>query len=181
MGTHWLRKWSLLVLGVIAVGLGAVGVVVPLLPTTPFLLLAAACFMRSSDRLYGWLIRSRWLGDYLRNYREHRAMTLGAKISALTLLWGVIGYSAIMVVDSWWLRILLGAVATGVTAHLLCLRTFPRDRHRGRGGEGHGESSVSEARDRSENRCQPRPPGGGPPMACRAMSHDFLLGTHHHP
>lgn len=153
MARQRLRKWFLLVVGVTAVGLGAVGVVVPLLPTTPFLLLAAACFMRSSDRLYGWLIRSRCLGSYLRNYRDHRAMTRGAKISALTLLWGVIGYSAIMVADSWWLRLLLGAVATGVTVHLLCLRTFARDRHTGT------------SRNRSGTRPQPSPAEGGPPMA----------------
>ena len=155
MARQRLLRWLLLVVGVIAVGLGAVGVLVPLLPTTPFLLLAAACFMRSSDRLYRWLIQSRWLGAYLRNYREHRAMTRGAKVSALTLLWGAIGYSALVVASSWWLRILLGVVATAVTIHLLCLKTMARDSHTGRD------------RDRSETRPQPRPTEGGPPMAAK--------------
>ena len=114
--------------GIIAVGLGAVGVFVPLLPTTPFLLLAAACFIRSSDRLYAWLIRHPWFGSYIRNYREHRAVTLRAKVVTLTLLWGVIGYSAFCVARAWWLRAALGAIAAGVTIHLLQLKTLTRER-----------------------------------------------------
>ncbi len=126
MGRQGILRWFLLVVGLLAVGLGIVGIVVPLLPTTPFLLLAAACFMRSSDRLYQRLIHHRWLGGYIRNYREHHAMTLQAKASALILLWGAIGYSALVVANTWWLRFLLGAVATGVTVHLLRLKTLAR-------------------------------------------------------
>ena len=80
MGSRRIPRPVLVVVGVAAVVVGAVGVVVPLLPTTPFLLLAAACFMRSSDRLYRWLTRNRLLGDYIRNYREHRAMTWRANV-----------------------------------------------------------------------------------------------------
>lgn len=76
----------LVTVGIIAISVGAIGVFVPLLPTTPFLLLAAACFIRSSDRLYAWLIHHRWFGSYIRNYREHHAITLRAKIVSLTLL-----------------------------------------------------------------------------------------------
>ena len=119
-------RWFLAAVGVCAVVLGAIGVVVPLLPTTPFLLLAAACFIRSSDRLYVWLIHHRWFGDYIRNYRERRAMTRRAKGVALTLLWTVMGYSAWTVTTSWWLRLLLGSVAVGVTLHLLHLKTLTR-------------------------------------------------------
>jgi uncharacterized membrane protein YbaN (DUF454 family) len=114
--------------GVGAVVVGIVGIFVPLLPTTPFLLLAAACFVRSSDRLYLWLIHHRWLGTYIRNYREHRAMTLRAKVTALVFLWAVIGYSAVVVAEAWWLRLLLLTVALGVTVHLSRLRTAPRPR-----------------------------------------------------
>jgi len=113
--------------GILAVGVGTVGVFLPLLPTTPFLLLAAACFIRSSDRLYSWLIHHRWFGSYIRNYREHRAITRRAKIVTLILLWGVIGYSAFAVATTWWWRALLGVVAAGVTLHLLCLKTLKRE------------------------------------------------------
>src|SRR5512137_972615 len=81
-------RWFLIISGLIAVGVGTVGIFVPLLPTTPFYLLAAACFFRSSDRLYNWLIGNRWCGPYIRNYREHRAIPRHAKIIALILLWG---------------------------------------------------------------------------------------------
>jgi len=113
--------------GIIAIIVGAIGIFVPLLPTTPFLLLAAACFIRSSDRLYAWLIHHRWFGSYIRNYREHRAITLSAKIVSLTLLWGMIGYSAVFVARAWWLRTLLGIIAVGVTIHLLQLKTLTQE------------------------------------------------------
>lgn len=119
-----LKQGLLVSIGILAVGLGSVGVFVPLLPTTPFLLLAAACFIRSSDRLYVWLIHHRWFGSYIRNYREHHAVTLRAKIVTLTLLWGVIGTSAVFAVAAWWMRALLGVVAAGVTIHVLHLNTL---------------------------------------------------------
>lgn len=122
-----LRKWLLIAAGVIALGLGVVGVFVPLLPTTPFLLLAAASFFRSSDRLYAWLIDHKWFGAYIRHYREYRAIPLRAKIVTLLLLWSVIGYTAVAIVTVWWLRALLGVVAVGVTIHILHLRTLTKE------------------------------------------------------
>ena len=115
-------KQLLLVAGVLAVGLGIVGAFVPLLPTTPFLLLAAACFARSSDRHYQWLMNHRWLGAHVRNYREHKATTRRVKVVTLALLWGSIGYAAIAVADGWLVRALLACVAVGVTIHVLSLR-----------------------------------------------------------
>jgi hypothetical protein len=106
------------------VGLGVLGIFVPLLPTTPFLLLAAACFVRSSPRLYAWLIQHKWFGKYIRYYREYRAIPLQVKIGALVLLWGVIGLTAWRVVNAWWIRALLGVIAVGVTVHLVHLRTL---------------------------------------------------------
>ncbi len=99
------------------------GIFLPLLPTTPFLLLAAACFVRSSPRLHDWLLEHPWFGDYIRHYREHRAITLQAKILSITLLWSVIALSAVAM-SSWWIRGFLGVVACGVTAHLLHLKTL---------------------------------------------------------
>jgi uncharacterized membrane protein YbaN (DUF454 family) len=121
------RKWLLIGAGVIALGLGVTGVFIPLLPTTPFLLLAAGCFFRSSERLYSWLIGHPWFGSYIRHYREHRAITLRAKVVTLLLLWGVIGFSAFAIVNAWWARALLGIVAVGVTVHILHLKTLTRE------------------------------------------------------
>ena len=122
-----LRRVLLVSVGVLSVGLGVVGIVVPLLPTTPFLLLAAACFVRSSDSLYRWLITQRILGPYIRNYREHRAVTWQAKAVTLVLLWAVIGYSAFGVVRAQALRIVLLLIAVAVTAHVLSLKTLTKE------------------------------------------------------
>ena len=119
-----IRKYVFVSAGVVCVGLAMLGLFLPLLPTTPFLLLAAALFMRSSDRLYRWLTTHRWFGSYIRNYREHRAVSARAKVAALALLWATIGYTAWKVVDSLGVRILLLLIAAGVTVHLLSLRTL---------------------------------------------------------
>jgi uncharacterized protein len=119
-----LSKWLLMSLGILAMAVGLIGVVVPLLPTTPFLLLAAACFVRSSDTMYGWLTTNRLFGGFIRDYREQRGVTARAKITALALLWGVIGYTALTAVDAAWLRVLVAVVAVAVTIHLLRLKTI---------------------------------------------------------
>ncbi len=76
------------VAGVIAVLLGILGIFLPLLPTTPFLLLASWCFARGSDRLHGWLLSHRVFGEYLRNFEAGRGIPLRAKIVATVMLWG---------------------------------------------------------------------------------------------
>lgn len=119
-----LRKGFYTVCGVLFVGLATLGIVLPLLPTTPFLLLAAACFFRSSDRLYQWLITHRWFGSYIRNYREHRALTLRTKIVTVGLLWATLGFTICGLVNSLVLQIVLFLVGTGVTVHVLRYRTL---------------------------------------------------------
>jgi hypothetical protein len=117
-----LGRVLLVSLGVAATAAGIIGLVVPVLPTTPFLLLAAACFVRSSDRLYRGLIGNRWFGRTIRSYREHRAVPRRTRIIALVMLWTAIAFSAIRV-DAWWVRGLLALIAGLVTLHLLRLRS----------------------------------------------------------
>lgn len=85
-------KFFLAALGCLSFVLGVVGIFVPLLPTTPFLLLSAALWVRSSPRLYDWLLSHPCLGGYVRNFRENRAIPLRAKIVSLTLMWGTMLY-----------------------------------------------------------------------------------------
>lgn len=119
-----MRKKLLIVVGTVSLGLGLVGIVLPLLPTTPFLLLAAACYMRGSKRWYNWLMNHRYLGPYIRDYREGKGIPLTTKIGAILLLWATISYSALFVVPPWlWLRVLLFGIAIGVTVHLVKLPT----------------------------------------------------------
>jgi hypothetical protein len=118
-------KWLLITVGVFSVALGVIGIFLPLLPTTPFLLLAAACFARSSDRLYRWLTAHRVFGSYIRNYREQRAIPLRAKVVTLLTLWASIGYVVIFVAESLLLRIALFLIASAVTWHVLRISTMP--------------------------------------------------------
>jgi uncharacterized protein len=115
---------ALTILGFLFTGLAILGVFLPVLPTTVWLLLAASCWMRSSTRFYHWLIRNRYLGNYLRNYREHRGITRRHKIFTLTLLWVGISVSALILVSRVWLSLLLYGVAVAVTIHILTLKTL---------------------------------------------------------
>ncbi|MFI3305057.1 MAG: YbaN family protein [Rikenellaceae bacterium] len=122
-------KLICVILGCISLLLGAVGLVVPLLPTTPFVLLSAALFFRSSPRLYTWLIESPRLGKYIRNYRENKEIPIKAKVTSITLLWLSIGYCILVVAQGkLWLQATLLAIAIGVTLHLLSLGTTPPKR-----------------------------------------------------
>jgi len=112
------------VVGTLSVLLGALGIFLPLLPTTPFLLLAAACFLRSSDRCYRWLIANRWFGRYIRDYREQRGVRRRVKIFSISLLWLAIGYSVLFVLSHPAPQILLIAIAACVTTHILSLKTL---------------------------------------------------------
>jgi len=122
-----MKKKVFVVLGFISLALGIIGIVIPILPTTPFLLLAAACFFRGSDRAYRWLMQHKLFGEYIRNFREHRAIPLKTKIIAITLLWTTIFISIFFIVESVYLRLLLGAIAVAVTAHILHFNTLPSD------------------------------------------------------
>jgi len=108
--------------GTLSTGLGIIGVFIPILPTTPFLLLAAACYMRSSERFYQWLINNRILGDYVRNYIEGRGMPIRIKIFTILLLWLTIGLSITFGVQNIAVRIVLICIAIGVTAHICLIK-----------------------------------------------------------
>ena len=116
------KKRLLIVAGTVSTAIGIIGIVLPVLPTTPFLLLAAACYLRSSERFYRWLITNRLFGTYIRNYIEGRGMPLMTKIITLLVLWVAIGISAAIGTQSFILRIVLAVVAVGVTLHIILLK-----------------------------------------------------------
>ncbi len=115
---------ALVTVGLASLVLGIVGIVLPILPTTPFLLLSAACFLRGSRRLYTWLMNHRHLGSFIRNYRDRRALTARSKVTALLLLWLTISYSACVVVEHIALRVSLFVIALAVTIHIATLGTM---------------------------------------------------------
>lgn len=114
----------LIVLGTLCVALGVLGIFLPVLPTTPFLLLAAVCYARSSERFYHWLMANRWCGEYIRNYREGRGVPLKQKVLTISLLWLTIGSTAWLAISQWWVRWILLGIAVGVTIHLVKIKTY---------------------------------------------------------
>lgn len=117
-------KILLAVLGVISLGLGILGIFLPVLPTTPFLLLSAALFARSSERLYDWLLNHKVLGEYIRDFREEKAIPLRVKFISVSMLWIVMLTTIFFAVnDKLWLQILLACIAVGVTIHILSFKT----------------------------------------------------------
>lgn len=118
-----LKRVLLIIAGTLCVAAAFLGIFLPVLPVTPFLLLAACCFGRSSGRFYRWLLTNRWCGKYIRNYREGRGLTIKQKVFTIMLLWLTIGSTGWLAVSQWWLRLILGAVAAGVTVHLVMMKT----------------------------------------------------------
>jgi uncharacterized protein len=121
------KKAVLVTAGSLCLALAVLGVFLPLLPTTPFLLLASACYVRSSERLHGWLMGNRMLGPYIRNFKERRGIPLRARVTTVVLLWLPLAYS-IYRLDLLWLELLL--LLMGVIWSVLILRMKPA-----RGGE----------------------------------------------
>jgi uncharacterized membrane protein YbaN (DUF454 family) len=117
-----------LVLGTLFVVLGVVGIVVPVLPTTPFLLLAAACYARGSQRCYDWLLANPTFGPLIREWRQHRAIPWRTKIYAIALMSATLAASIVFFVEPVWLKGLLAAM--GVALALWLASVPSRDRPR---------------------------------------------------
>lgn len=117
-------KFLLIVLGSLSLALGILGIFLPVLPTTPFLLLSAALYMRSSQRLYEWLMSHKHLGPYIKNFREHKALPLRVKVVSVSMVWATLLYCAFFVAKEWWMSVMFIAIATGVTVHILSYKTL---------------------------------------------------------
>lgn len=119
------RRVLLTAAGLLCVVLAVAGIILPLLPTTPFLLLAAACFSRSSPRLDHWLHHNRVFGRYLSRYRRGEGIPRAAKISIISLLWLSLAASAFLAVPDrlWPLRLVLALIGLGVSIHVLRIKS----------------------------------------------------------
>ena len=117
-------KGILLAIGTLSLAIGIIGIVIPLLPTTPFLLLAAACYAKSYDRFYNWLMNNRIFGNYIRNYRAGKGIPIKTKIYTLALLWITILFSAFFIITILWIQAVLIIIAIGVTIHILTIKTL---------------------------------------------------------
>jgi uncharacterized membrane protein YbaN (DUF454 family) len=120
-------KLILNAIGILAVILGVLGIFLPLLPTTPFLLLASACFARASPWLHNWLQTNRVFGNYLRDYENGHGIPLRGKVWILVFMWASMGYS-LWRTDLLWLRLLI--VLTGICVSVYLTRFVPTRRAR---------------------------------------------------
>lgn len=109
--------------GVLLVVIGVIGIFLPILPTTIFLILASACFIKSSPQANEWLRNHKILGAYIKNYQDGTGLTIKSKIFNITFLWLMISASVIFFTDLWYIKLLLLAIAIGLTIHLLMVKT----------------------------------------------------------
>ena len=116
------RRVVLIATGLLSLATGVIGIFVPVLPTTCFLLLAVWCFGKTSPRLHAWMLSNRWFGEYLRDYRDGRGIPRTVKVGSLSILWLTIGSSVVFAVGALWVRLLLVAIALAVTVHVAGLR-----------------------------------------------------------
>ena len=122
-----IKKSLLITAGFTSLSMGLIGIFVPVLPTTPFLILSAACFLKSSDMLYKWLIHNKIFGKYINNYLKFKAISLKSKIVSIVLLWSVILCSIFFYINFFWIKILLLFIALSVTIHILKIRTLTKE------------------------------------------------------
>lgn len=108
--------------GFISLVLGAIGIVLPILPTTPFILLSAICFSYSSPKAEKWLSKSKHFGCYIENYKHHTGVPREVKIQSIQFMWCCLALSCI-IVRKLWLCILLAVIGIAVTIHIHCLKT----------------------------------------------------------
>ncbi|MBK9097892.1 MAG: YbaN family protein [bacterium] len=116
-------KYLYLISGFLLVIIGVIGIFLPVLPTTIFLILASACFIKSSPQANEWLRNHKILGMYIKNYQDNSGLTVMSKVINITLLWLMISVSALVFTELWYIRLLLFLIAVGVTIHLLLVKT----------------------------------------------------------
>ncbi|TDI81060.1 MAG: DUF454 domain-containing protein [Caldithrix sp.] len=116
-------RYLYLISGFLLVVIGVIGIFLPILPTTIFLILASACFVKSSPQANEWLRNHKILGTYIKNYQDKSGLTIKAKVFNVALLWIMILSSAYFFTEELFIKLLLLAIAIGVTIHLLMIKT----------------------------------------------------------
>ena len=119
-----MKKITFKFLGLLFVAVGFIGIFVPLLPTTIFLIIASYFFMKGSPELNDWMLKNKYLGPYIRNFKEKRGMTIRSKVSAISILWITILISALIFTENLIIRLLLLIVAVSVTTYIATFKTL---------------------------------------------------------
>ena len=120
--TNKFLRLILIVSGVLCIGLGILGIILPILPTTPFILLAAALFARSSPLFYNWIIKHKWFGSFIKNYYEGKGIPTRVKITAISILWITILFSVFFAVKLIFIKIALILIAVGASIYIISIK-----------------------------------------------------------
>jgi len=115
-------KMLYLIGGTISLIIGIIGIVLPILPTTVFLLIAATLYSKSSQKFYNWLMNNRVLGIYIKNYKEGKGIPLKVKIFTISVLWITIIITTFLIINILWVQIILLIIAIGVSIHIILIR-----------------------------------------------------------
>ena len=118
-----MKSKFLIFIGSLSLFLGLLGIALPLLPTTPFLLLSATCYFHGSDKLYHWLMAHPTLCPYIHLFREEKAIPLRVKVVSVTMVWVTLLYCIFFVVNSLWIKLLLLFLAIAISWHILSYAT----------------------------------------------------------
>lgn len=124
-----MKRILFIAIGSISLGLGILGVFLPVLPTTPFLLLSAWLFARSSKRLHHWLLNHKYFGSYIKDFTEHKSISLSAKIISLLMMWATMIYTIFIAIKGKLiLQIILAVIALAVSIYILSFKTKTREK-----------------------------------------------------
>lgn len=124
-----MKKIILIIIGSLSLMFGTIGIILPVLPTTPFLLLSLACFVKSSDRLYEFILNNKYLAPYVADYMSGKGIPKKAKKKAILLIWLTIGFSVIFVLDKLIFRIMLFTIASIVSIYIWTRKTAGGDKN----------------------------------------------------
>lgn len=116
------RKYMYISAGTLFLVIGSIGIFVPILPTTPFLILTTACYMKGSKKMYYLIINNRIFGNFIKNYYERNGISVQAKIFSISFLWLTISFSIFFILNDIWIKSILFIIAITVTIHVLSIK-----------------------------------------------------------
>ena len=118
-----MNKIILISTGFFFLVVGIIGILLPVLPTIPFFIIASICFSKSSEKLHNFLLNHRWIGSQIKDYQERKGIRLRVKVFFIVFQWITVIFSATFLIHVLILRILMVIIAIGVTIYILSLKT----------------------------------------------------------
>lgn len=122
-----IKRIMLLILGTVSFIIAIIGIILPLIPTTPLLLVTAACYLRASERMYNWLINNKYFGKHILRFKDGKGIPLKTKVFVITLLWISIMISVVLFIPLMLVKLLLIAIAISITWYISSIKTLKEE------------------------------------------------------